>query len=320
MTRRLLRRRGGFVLVATLWITMAITTVLFAFAAETRLMRSGVTAATDAAHASANAEAGMETTLSRLGALARGIRPAGAPAAFDVRDPWHGASALATAWTDGNGAGYEVNVRDIASTLDINIIGPLQWRAFLAALGVDDVAADRLTAAIGDWRDLDDTPRSSGAERDAYLAMGRLHLPANRDFASIDALRSVAGMTPEILRAAKPYLGVASSGRVNVNTAPPPVLRALPQFTDDVMQVVLAERVAGRRFTSLPDLLAKLPPASRSRMFGEMATFAGVLTFETKAVEVTSVGWGPGHRARAVAVAEVVLAGSQLRIDWRYMQ
>jgi type II secretory pathway component PulK len=319
MTTTVRRRRDGFVLMASLWIVTAVASVSFTFAVETRMMRVAVTSGAELARARANAEAGVATAISRLDALARGIRPT-AEVLFDSHDPWHGAGVLSAEEIGPHGGGFEARVRDITATLDINLIGPLQWRAFFAALGVDDPTADRLTAAIGDWRDLDDDPRLNGAERSHYLAAGQLRLPSNRDFASVEDLRGVAGMTPELFRTARPYLGVASTGRVNVNTAPLPVLRAVPRLTDDVLQVILAQRASGRRFTSLPDLLTVLPPASRSHLFGEMATFAGILTFQTRAVEVRSIGWGPGRRARVIAVAEVVLAAPHAVVQWRYIE
>jgi len=105
-----------------------------------------------------------------------------------------------------------------------------------------------------DWRDADSIPRPSGAERDAYIKAGMLALPMNGPFRDVEDLRDVMGMTPEIYAQAAPYLTTRGTGLVNINTAPVPVLRALPGMTDQTLNLILQMRSQGRRINSLSDV------------------------------------------------------------------
>jgi type II secretory pathway component PulK len=105
-----------------------------------------------------------------------------------------------------------------------------------------------------DWRDVDSIPRPSGAERDAYIKAGMLALPTNGPFRDVEDLRDVMGMTPEIYEQAAPYFTTRGTGLVNVNTAPVPVLRALPGMTDQTLNLILQMRSQGRRINALSDV------------------------------------------------------------------
>ena len=59
------------------------------------------------------------------------------------------------------------------------------------------------------------------------------------------------GMTPEIYAEASPYLTTRGDGQVNINTAPVPVLRALPGMTDATINMILQLRSQGRRIESV---------------------------------------------------------------------
>ena len=102
-----------------------------------------------------------------------------------------------------------------------------------------------------DWRDADSIPRPSGAERDAYIKAEMLALPTNAPFREVEDLQNVMGMTPEIYAEAVPYLTTRGQGLVNLNTAPVPVLRALPGMTDATLNMILQMRSQGRRIDSV---------------------------------------------------------------------
>lgn len=73
-----------------------------------------------------------------------------------------------------------------------------------------------IAAAILDWRDANDTPRTGGAEAAAYLTQD-LPLPGNRPFVHVAELRLVMGMSDELYAAIAPVFSVTTS-----NPAPDP--------------------------------------------------------------------------------------------------
>ena len=127
-----------------------------------------------------------------------------------------------------------------------------------AALKRAEAAMEELKAEFADWMDADSLPRQRGAERDEYIADGLLVLPPNHPVREVDELRDVRGMTPELFAKVRPYLTTFGSGRIDVNSAPVPVLRALTGMTDDVVARILSARSAQRRIRSI----AEIAPAS----------------------------------------------------------
>lgn len=303
--------RTGFALLATLWLSMAITTVVLAFALEARRDRMAVANLAESEQALAAAQAGVATVMSRLDRLTAGTAPT-TSMPYDPTDPWQWADTILRDRVDLNGLRYEVEVQDVGALLDINQASEDDWRSFLTALNIDYGTADHLAQTISDWRDPDDDARSNGAERQEYIHSGRLVVPTNRDFRSIEELKNVIGMTPAIFHTIQPYLGVGTSnGRVSINTAPVPVLKTLPGMTDDIVTVILAERSGGTRIQSVRQL-GQVSPLLTARA-----------SFTTQEVIIRCRGWAPGGRTSATLVADV-RAGSTSNptstIGWRRVE
>ena len=102
------------------------------------------------------------------------------------------------------------------------------FRRLLDILGIDSTLAD----AVVDWLDRDDTPRVGGAESPYYLGLPYPYRAKNDLFDSVEELRLVRGVTPEVLDKLRPYVTVHSSGKVNLNTAPKEVLMSLSAGKD----------------------------------------------------------------------------------------
>lgn len=307
-------RRNGFALMATLWLSMSITTVILAFALEARRDRLAVANLTESSQAVAAALGGVATVVSRLDQLSAGTAPV-TSVVFDANDPWQKVDTLLTERVSINGLHYEVRVRDGDALLDINAATDDQWTSFLSALNVDYSTAQRIAAAIGDWRDQDDDPRTNGAERSDYVRAGRLVLPTNRNFRSVEELRDVLGMTPAIFHMIQPYLGVGTSdGRISVNTAPGPVLRMIRGMTDDNVVTILNVRGSGGRIQSISQL---------TQLTRNPALRGGNLTFTTQTIVIQSTGWAPGDHTSAT-FTEAVNRGSRQQplstVRWRRME
>jgi general secretion pathway protein K len=185
--------RRGFVLLVVLWFLVllaAIGTYLLANARSQTALAHNVVAS---AKAEALADAGI------------------AQAAFNLTDPledrrWR----LDGAPHSFQLLGGEVTVRlgDETQKINPNFASASLLAALFESLGTDRSAARRLGVAIADWVDKDDAPRPGGAEAKQYADAGLPYRPPNALIESLDDLRLVQGMTPEIFAAARPFLTI----------------------------------------------------------------------------------------------------------------
>lgn len=100
--------------------------------------------------------------------------------------------------------------------------------------GLEERKINEILEAVKDWIDKDDdVTGSGGAERAYYGALENPYTPKNGLLDCIDELLMIKGMTKNIYYGTKETPGlrqlltVYGDGRININTAPKPVLRAL---------------------------------------------------------------------------------------------
>jgi general secretion pathway protein K len=121
-------------------------------------------------------------------------------------------------------------------------------------LGAGPAEAERVAAAIADWRTPGQVPRPNGAKAAQYRAEGRDYGPPGAPFESLDELQDVRGVTPPMLRALLPYLTLYADRDPIPALAPPVVAAALgdlgvrggrgPADAGDVFRITAA--AAGR--------------------------------------------------------------------------
>ena len=173
-----------------------------------------------------------------------------------------------------------------------------------------------MVQAIADWRDRDQLRRLNGAERDDYLRAGRPLLPDDGPFASVTMLRYVAGVDDPLYERIAPYLTVMGDGGVNLNTAPRPVLLAMPGITEEAATRLLAERSAGRRVTDLVRLMEMLSSGARQQLRTAMPVLRNIATLETREAHVVSEAWQTGGVTR-VRVDAIISRDAEGRVIWR---
>jgi len=90
--------------------------------------------------------------------------------------------------------------------------------------------------SVVDWMDPDNEVSGfGGAEADYYLGLDPEYLPANRSFASVEELRLVRHITPDLMELLRPHLEVLPAGLpTNVNTMSDRVLRTV-NSTEDLL-------------------------------------------------------------------------------------
>lgn len=335
--------RRGFALVAALWLLVALGAVGLHAALASRARRQAAANLLDEVRARNAVLAGTEYARSRLTAAMLGqaeelraeamerIRSSRGRrrlanlstsrlfrAADPLEDPWREPQELMVPEMAFGDARYAILLRDVGSALNLNEATEEMLRQFFSlGLGLDYAEADEIAQAILDWRDEDELPRINGGEREEYLKEGALVLPPNRDFVEVDELRYVKGMTPEIYVMAAPYLTLLGAGQINVNSAPEPVLLALPGMDRGVVTELLQLREAGVLPRSDTELQMVLSRASLAALDSRGRNFQEIRSYTTNQVEILAQGWVEGGVVQVTSRVVVDRGETEARVIWR---
>lgn len=177
-----------------------------------------------------------------------------------------------------------VRVENESDRINLNTASSTLLRALIIEVGGAPALANRLAAAILDWRTSGTNPRPGGAKMADYQAAGRAYGPPGTPFQSIGELADVLGMTLELFGRMEPHLTVLTDGDPDLSTRDPVVARALTE----------AAGVADD-------------------------TGDGVQTAdELLRISVTAIGPGPTRYARVVvAAADFQNASPRVKILWQ---
>ncbi len=295
-----MRARRGFALLAALWLVVAIAAIALQFSLEARERRTIGILASERGIQHAAALGGLALLQARLEeALRLGPTADANPALARLRatDPWFGADSVFSGPENVDSMEVNVEVHDLGEKLNINRMTEVQLQTFFSFLLKDFSKSTQLSQAILDWRDADSIPRPSGAERDKYIKEEMLALPTNAPFREIEELQDVMGMTPEIYAEVSPYLTThGTTNQVNLNSAPVPVLRALPGMTDVTLSLILQMQSQGRRINNVADVFGGQSQQQQGRGGGRAGQLGGaavinqlqnVTTTQTTEIEVT---------------------------------
>jgi general secretion pathway protein K len=128
--------------------------------------------------------------------------------------------------------------------------------------------AEELTDAMKDWIDADDEVTGAGAEGAYYAGLPKPYAVKNAPIDCIEELLMVKGVTRELFYGTGDSPGLAQcvtafgDGKVNINTAPKPVLRALAaEMTDEEAEQLDKYRRDERNNLADPLWYQKIPRA-----------------------------------------------------------
>ncbi|HYT63666.1 MAG TPA: hypothetical protein VEL50_07180 [Gemmatimonadales bacterium] len=205
---------------------------------------------------------------------------------------------------------FQVTVADLNARVDLNAADEPTLLAFFGQL-VSARQAQSLVNALQDWKDADDDPRPQGAEAADYARAGSPFRPPNRPLQRLDELTRIKGFSDSLVDRIAPFVTVQGDGRVNLNTAPVPVLASLPGFDPASAADLAVQREHGAVFTSLTDLARR-----RGRDFSQLTTMPHRVLFISR-------GWQVGpprpltHEIQAVYDLDAVRL-SQPRLILRF--
>jgi len=331
----------GFALVAALWLLVAMGSVGLHAALASRARRQAAANLLDEVRARSAVVAGTEYARSRLTAAMLGqaeelraeamARSSGRNqrraatssvsrlfrSANPLEDPWREPQDLMVSEMAFGDARYALIVRDVGAALNLNeATGEMLRQFFAQGLDVDYAEADQLAQAIEDWRDEDEIPRINGGEREEYLEEEALVLPPNRDFVDIDELRHVRGMTPELYVKAAPHLTLIPDVDINLNSAPEPVLLAVPGMDPAGATAILQLRDSGYLPRSDRELQSLLPFLAQTiELMGR--DFSNRTTYTTDQVEILAQGWVDGGVIQVTSRVVVSRGNNEAQVVWR---
>jgi general secretion pathway protein K len=120
-----------------------------------------------------------------------------------------------------------VRIENESDRVNLNTASRPLLRALLAQTGAAPAVADRVAAAILDWRTSGVSPRPNGAKAPDYRAAGLNYGPPGSQFQSVAELADVLGMTPDMFERLAPHITVLTDGDPDISTLDPVVARAL---------------------------------------------------------------------------------------------
>lgn len=316
------RPRRGVALMTALWLVVAIAAVALEFSLDARERRvlgmdtseRGVERAA-AAGALAEVHARLDYALRVATANARA-------AILRSSDPWLDVDSLYSGQIKVDSTIVDVRAQDLGTKININTMTEAELHTFFTFVLRDATVADALSEAMLDWRDADDLPRPRGAEKDNYIKASRLALPQNGPFREVEDLLDVIGMTPEIYATVSPYMTTRGNGFINLNTAPAAVLRVLPGMTDVIVANIEQLRSAGRRITSVAQVMQATQrgrpqsPAQAAATSAATQRLSARTTVDTREVELTIIARG-GPQSQPARLVAIVERGQQATIGWK---
>ena len=319
-------------MITALWLVVAIAVVALQFSIEAHERYTIGINASERGMARAAATGALALEQARLERALRTTSSGANAARLRSSDPWLDVDSLYSGVVEIDSIPVSVVAQTGGTRLNVNDMSEDQLRTFFGYLLNDYPTADILAQSIMDWRDLDDQPRTRGAERDVYLKEHKLVLPANAPFRDVDDLLDVQGMTPEILALARPYLRTYGGGAINLNAADKYVLRAIPGMTDVILARILAMRQNGGRIRNINDIIPGAqqqqqggggrggrgaPPPPPTAQQTQAQRVAANSTVDTQEVEfVITAKAGPQAQPARLS-ATVTKSGTNARVTWR---
>ena len=198
----------GFALLIVLWSMVLLALMITTLLADGRTAMILAGNLRDAAMARARADGALNEALYHV--LASGQRN------WPPDGSWHDLPG-----------GLRVRVTTLGGLINPNLASTDLLAGFMQACGADPAQANRLAAAIIDWRTPAVTQAAEQAREQAYRRAGLAFSPPGMPFADPAELGDVLGMTPALLRAMLPYVSLYQTDDPDPALASPLMRRAL---------------------------------------------------------------------------------------------
>jgi len=151
-----------------------------------------------------------------------------------------------------SGGRYRMRIMEESGKINLNALTDESGLVLKNLLMNNGVAEDRaavIVDSILDWKDEDNLHRLNGAEDGYYQSLPKPYKAKNADFDSLEELAFVRDVTGAILHGSGEQKGIlpfctvfAKGDKINLNTAPREILKAIPGMTEDMILRIMAYR------------------------------------------------------------------------------
>jgi len=294
----------GFIIVAVLWITVALATLASIFSIYLANTATFLSLNDNAIQTEALVFAGLELTAYEVSAP----KPTNnLPGAATRADPDSPPPPTRGDFSFRLGrANVAVNFISEAARIDINAVPPELLVNFFTILGAQRQEAELYAERIEAWS-TKPRPKSTFVaaqddEESLYRAAGRSYGPRGAPFAHIEELALVLDLPPALIERAKPYLTVYSGKpQIDVLDAAPEVVAAIPGMTPAVLNNLSEGRRMGATTQSMAGVLGVLQ---------NVATIDGGSTYRVQ----VRIRYDNGRQAATEAVIVTGLSDKPYRV------
>lgn len=282
--------RPGFALVTALLVLMLSATVLLEAAVRAEAERRAALNTAVDIRTRAAARGGLAQLLLRLRALQARTLAEGASNP-SLTDSWNRLDTLTAAIGEvelPSLARYRVGVVDPEASLPLNFASQNELSTLFVGLGADPGVADANASLIV-------------AARQVVGGFG-----SPEEVARLEGVQLPVGW--------REHLTTLGEGRVNLNTAPAVVLRAVPGMTEESVAEILARRDAGRLLHTIYELDGLVTGSAQATLRANFPALAARSAFEPTVLVLQAEGSLPGSIVRTRVTAVVGRAGPSVQL------
>lgn len=215
----------GFILVAVLFVLAALAALVGAFAVYASATAVSARVGEGRLQSDALITSALELTASRLIGLDDSHRPSSGAFRFQL-----------------GRAKVEVEFRTEGARVDLNFASKPLLAGLFVTLGAKQEDADFAADRIVGWRKKNDVPNRN-PEADLYKDAGLKYTPRQAPFQNVAELNFLAGLSPELVERALPFVTVFNGrAEIDANEAEPEVIAALPHMTPDLAAAIVKQR------------------------------------------------------------------------------
>jgi general secretion pathway protein K len=321
------RDARGVILIALLWIITILSVIALSFSRETFVEVATARNARDLVDSYYIARAGIAMTTYQLYQKIYMTQQTGLPS-LEAQPDAIDMGKVTGQFGDGE---YEVDIQDESGKISLITLQEAQLRNLVQGIGITEPDASIIVDSILDWRTPGPIARPNGAKDDYYQSLSPSYSiwPDGGRMKAVEELLLIRGVTPEYYYGKREklpdgqivdryglskYLTVYSSGqRINVNSAPLPVLLSIPGMPPGAAQAIY-ERRQLKPFASWDEINREIVPNPGPAILGYISwTRTAIFTLNASAHRLNS-------KARRVirAVVRINNPGSQEKYTTLY--
>jgi general secretion pathway protein K len=208
---------------------------------------------------------------------------------------------------------YRIRIMDESGKINLNTLtdnNGIILKNLLMNNGVAEDTAVIIVDSILDWKDKDNLHRLHGAEDEYYQSLPRPYKAKNAAFDSLEELVFVRGITRQVLWGSADGKGIlpfctihSTTDKINLLSAPPEVLRAIPGMTDDMIRRIVEYRDLS------PTAKVQHIAAWVGADFSAIAPY--VTTVESNVYSIDAIGYKVNEKRNFAIRAVTVIEGAQ---------